>query len=145
MQMLLQTTLTALALGASLTALPALAAPTNTPAGTATVNSTSAAAPSQRNPVLADNGDVRMSKLIGTDVYNQQDQKRGSIDDVLMGRNGRPDVIMQMNGNLYKVPWTKLDFRNASNNSDNQVIIPGTTQHALSTGPQFHYHAKNNS
>jgi hypothetical protein len=143
--MLLPTTLTALALGASLTALPALAAPTNTQAGTATVNSTSAAAPSQRNPVLADNGDVRMSKLIGTDVYNQQDQKRGSIDDVLMGRNGRPDVIMQMNGNLYKVPWTKLDFRNANNNSDNQVIIPGTTQHALSTGPQFHYHAKNNS
>jgi len=143
--MLLPTTLTALALGASLTALPALAAPTNTQAGTATVNSTSAAAPSQRNPVLADNGDVRMSKLIGTDVYNQQDQKRGSIDDVLMGRNGRPDVIMQMNGNLYKVPWTKLDFRNANNNSDNQVIMPGTTQHALSTGPQFHYHAKNNS
>jgi ribosomal 30S subunit maturation factor RimM len=44
--------------------------------------------PSQRNPLLADNGDVRLDKMSGTTVYNDQDQKLGSIDGVVAGRNG---------------------------------------------------------
>jgi ribosomal 30S subunit maturation factor RimM len=131
-------------LGASLAAIPAMAATPTDQTGTATVNTSSTASvPSQRNPILADNGDVRMSKLIGTDVYNTQDQKLGSIDDVLMSRTGQPDVVMKVNGNLYQVPWTKLQFGNAQNNSDNKVIMPDTTQNAFANQPQFHYHANN--
>ena len=133
-----------LTVGACLAGVPAFAA-TTTPApvprtsGMATVNPV-ANAPSQRNPLLADNGDVRMSKLIGTDVYNQQDKKIGSVDDVLAGTNGRPDVILKVNGKLVQVPWDKLQFGNAQQNSDNKVIMSGETQSALAGQPTFHYH-----
>jgi PRC-barrel domain len=137
------TNLALLALGASLIASPVFAANPSA-VGTSTVNSTTAAAPSQRNPVLADNGDIRVGKLIGTDVYNDHDQKLGSVDDVLMSPAGQPDVILKVNGDLHQVPWSKLQFGNAHNNSDNKVIMPGTTQNALSTEPQFHYQANNN-
>jgi Flp pilus assembly protein CpaB len=135
--------LAVMTLGASLAAVPVMAATPTNQTGTATVNTNSAAVPSQRNPVLADNGDVRMSKLIGTNVYNTQDQKLGSIDDVLMSRTGQPDVVLKVNGNLYQVPWSKLQFGNAKNNSDNKVIMPDTTQNAFANQPQFHYHANN--
>jgi hypothetical protein len=45
-------------------------APTPPPnSGTASI---SASTPSERNPVLADNGDARTSKVVGSDVYNEQ-------------------------------------------------------------------------
>jgi sporulation protein YlmC with PRC-barrel domain len=139
--------LAVMSLGAGLAAVPVMAATPTNQSGTATVNTTTAGAsmPSQRNPVLADNGDVRMSKLIGTDVYNTQDQKLGSVDDVLMSPSGQPDVVLKVNGNLYQVPWTKLQFGNAKNNGDNKVIMPNTTQNAFANQPQFHYHANNRS
>lgn len=137
--------LAVMTLGASLAAVPVMAATPTDQSGTSTVSTTSTAMPSQRNPVLADNGDVRMSKLVGTDVYNTQDQKIGSIDDVLMSRTGQPDVVLKVNGNLYQVPWTKLQFGNAKNNGDNKVIMPDTTQNAFANQPQFHYHANNKS
>jgi Flp pilus assembly protein CpaB len=143
MHMARQATLAALALGASFVAFPVLAATATDQTGTATVNTTTATQPSQRNPVVADSGAVRMSKLIGTDVYNDHDQKLGSIDDVLMSRTGQPDVVLKVNGNLHQVPWSRLQFGNASNNSDNKVIMPGATQNALGAEPQFHYHANN--
>jgi hypothetical protein len=136
------TQLAVLALGASLAVTPVWAASPST-VGTATMNGSAVTQPPQRNPVLADNGDVRMSKLIGTNVYNDHDQKLGSIDDVLMSKTGQPDVIVKINGDLYQVSWSKLQFGNAQNNSDNKVIMPGGTQSALSAGPQFHYRADN--
>lgn len=136
------TRLAILALGASLAVTPVWAASPST-VGTATMNGSTVTEPSQRNPVLADNGDVRMSKLIGTNVYNEHDQKLGSIDDVLMSKTGQPDVIVKINGDLYPVSWNKLQFGNAQNNSDNKVIMPGGTQSALSAGAQFHYRADN--
>ncbi len=139
-----RTNCAALALSATLAALPALAATAPTATGTATVDHTTAAQPSQRNPLLADNGDVRMSKLVGTNVYNSQDQKLGSIDDVLLSKTGTPDVIMKVNGKLVQVPWNELQFGNAQQNSDNKVILPNAAQNALNNQQEFHYHANGN-
>ena len=136
-------TFAALAFSTSLAALPAVAATNPSSMGTATVNHNTAAQPSERNPLLAQNGDVRMSKLVGTSVYNSQDQKLGSVDDVLMSKSGRPDVIMKVNGKLVQVPWNKLEFGNAQQNSDNKVILPDTTQAALGNQPEFHYRPNN--
>lgn len=146
----------AIALGAG----PVLAAPSDAPAspppanppaatanpspsqpGTATVKSTGGS-PSQRNPLLADNGDVRMSKLIGTNVYNEQDQKLGSVDDVLIGSNGQPAVIVSSNDKLVEVPWNKLQFGDAKLNSDNKAIMQGETPQSMKQMPQFKYTAK---
>lgn len=95
------------------------------------------------NPLLTDQGMVRMSKLIGTDIYNDQDKKLGSVADVVMGRNGEPNVIVKTNGKLHAVQWNQLRFGNAQKNKDNKVLMPGTTQDALNSRPQYHYKRNN--
>ena len=93
---------------ASGVALPALAqtpsagnattAPATHETRTPPVNGTS---PSQRNTVLTDRGDVRASKLIGAAVYNDRDEKVGSVDDVIMGKDNKADdVVVSVGGFL---------------------------------------------
>jgi hypothetical protein len=130
--------LAALAVGACLAGAPAFAA--NPTTGTATVNPNGTASrPSERNSLLTDSGQVRMSKMVGTSVYNDQDKKVGSVDDVVIGENGQPVVIMKAKGKYVEVPWNKLQFGDAEKNSDNKIIMPGTTEDALANGPEFHY------
>jgi hypothetical protein len=115
---------------------PSLAATPDT-SGTASVQNT--ARPSERNPALADTGQVRASKIIGSNVYNDHDQKIGSIDDIVLGQNGQPDVVLKVNGKLHQVPWSKLQFGNTKENSDNRAILPGMSQDAFNSLPEFHY------
>jgi sporulation protein YlmC with PRC-barrel domain len=108
---------------------------------------TNAGNPSQRNTVLTDTGDVRASKLIGTSVYNDRDEKVGSVDDVMLGKDNKADhVIVSVGGflgmgtKLVAVPYTQLklgDTKNAS--SDNKVVMPGATKESLNGLPEFHY------
>jgi sporulation protein YlmC with PRC-barrel domain len=113
---------------------------TRTPAATAT-------SPSQRNTVLTDRGDVRASKLIGTSVYNDHNEKVGSVDDLMLGKDNKADdVIVSVGGflgmgtKLVSVPYTQLqlgDTKNAS--SDNKVVMPGASKESLKAQPEFHY------
>jgi hypothetical protein len=123
--MIRQSAFTALAIGASLVGIPAMAALPPSRGGTATIDRTTAGPASSRNPLLAANGDVRIGKLIGTDVYNEHDQKLGSIDGVLMGKTGEPDVVLKVNGNIVEVPWSDLKFGDTHQRGDNKVIMPG--------------------
>ena len=124
------------ALLGGIAATPTIAATPDT-SGTASVQNT--ARPSERNPALADTGQVRASKIIGSNVYNDHDQKIGSIDDLVLGQNGQPDVVLKVNGKLHEVPWRKLQFGNTKQTSDNRVILPGMSQDAFNTQPEFHY------
>ncbi len=110
--------------------------------GTATAQG-SATTPSVRNPLLADNGDARLSKVIGTSVYNDQNKKIGSVDDVLAGKDGALQAVLSVNGKLREVPFSKLQFGNAQENANNKIILPGQTQQALGSTPEFHYTNKN--
>ena len=106
-----------------------------------------ASSPSQRNTVLTDSGDVRASKLIGSAVYNDRDEKIGSVDDLVLGKDNKADdVIVSVGGflgmgtKLVSVPYTQLrlgDTKNAS--SSNKVVMPGATKESLKTQPEFHY------
>ncbi|MBV8705188.1 MAG: PRC-barrel domain-containing protein [Acetobacteraceae bacterium] len=95
--------------------------------------------PSQRNPLLADNGKVRINKLVGTNVYNAKDEKLGDVDDVLVGADGQPDVILSADGKLVQVPWNQFQFGNAKLNAHNKVILPNATPQSLKQAPEFHY------
>jgi hypothetical protein len=102
------------------------------------------ALPHQRNPVLADNGQPRAGKIIGSDVYNMQDKKVGSIDDILMGVGGQPDqVVLSVKSKLVLVPFDKLIFGNTQVTGDNRVIMPDQTRDALAQQPEFHYNSQN--
>ena len=106
-----------------------------------------ATSPSQRNTVLTDSGDVRASKLIGSAVYNDRDEKIGSVDDLVLGKDNKADdVIVSVGGflgmgtKLVSVPYTQLrlgDTKNAS--SSNKVVMPGATKESLKGQPEFHY------
>lgn len=107
-------------------------------------NNPNAGLPHQRNPVLADNGQPRAGKVIGSDVYNMQDKKIGSVDDILMGENGQPDqAVLSVKNKLVLVPFSKLVFGNTQISGDNRVILPDETRDALSTLPEFHYNSQN--
>jgi sporulation protein YlmC with PRC-barrel domain len=109
--------------------------------------SANATSPSQRNAVLTDRGDVRASKLIGSAVYNDRDEKVGSVDDVIMGKDNKADVVivsvggfLGMGTKLVSVPYTELklgDTKNAS--SSNKVVMPGATKELLKAQPEFHH------
>lgn len=111
---------------------------------TVTDNANNNALPHQRNPVLADNNMPRAGKVIGSDVYNMQDKKVGSVDDILMGANGQPDqAVLSVKNKLVLVPFDRLVFGNAQANGDNRVILPDETRDALSAMPEFHYNGQN--
>jgi hypothetical protein len=116
---------------------------TNAEIGTATINPTGIP-PSQRNPLLADNGDVRISKLIGSTIYNKDDQKVGSVDDVLAGQNGQLQVVVNTSNKKTVVPWNRLVFGDAKLNSDNKVLMPNATQAQLDKMQAFNYQRSNN-
>ncbi len=116
----------------------------NAEIGTATINPTGIP-PSQRNPLLADNGDVRISKLIGSTIYNQNDQKVGSVNDVLAGQNGQLLVVVSTSNKKTIVPWDRLVFGDAKLNSDNKVLMPNATQAQLDKMQAFNYQNTNNS
>jgi PRC-barrel domain len=98
--------------------------------------------PSQRNPLLADNADARASKVIGTSVYNSQNQKLGSVDDILLGTNGVFAVI-STNNKQVAVPFGDLMFGNATNQGDEKLVMPQETQERLNTLPYFRYNITN--
>ena len=125
-------------------AAPALAADPQEQGGAQNLSATATVqpetgTPSQRNPLLADNGKVRINKLVGTNVYNAKDEKLGDVDDVLVGADGQPDVILSADGRLVEVPWNQLQFGNAKLNSHNKVILPDATPQSLKQAPEFHY------
>jgi PRC-barrel domain len=116
----------------------------NAEIGTATIKPTGLP-PSQRNPLLADTGDVRISKLIGSTIYNKDDQKVGSVDDVLAGPNGQLNVVISTSNKKTLVPWDRLVFGDAKLNSDNKVLMPDATRNQLDKMQAFNYQNTNNN
>ena len=98
--------------------------------------------PSQRNPLLADNGDARASKVIGTTIHNDRDQNIGSVDDVLIGRNG-VWAIVSTNNKKVAVPFQDLVIGDSNARGDDKLVLPNATQAQLNTLPVFHYDATN--
>jgi sporulation protein YlmC with PRC-barrel domain len=103
--------------------------------------------PSERDATLADRNDIRASKLMGSSVYNDHDEKVGSVDDVVLGQDNKAaNVILSGGGflgmgtKLVAVPCQQLqlgDTKHAS--SDNKVVIPGATKESLKALPDFDY------
>jgi hypothetical protein len=132
---------TAVALAASLAATPVLAQ-----SSVATGSAVSDASAPARNPVLADNGKVRTSKVIGASVYNDKDQKLGTIDDILVGDDHKADQavisiggVLGVGGKLVSIPYDQLKFPEKLGNDTARVMLPGKDENALNGMPTFHY------
>jgi sporulation protein YlmC with PRC-barrel domain len=101
--------------------------------------------PSARNTVMTDNGTMRASKIVGSSVYNDHDEKIGSVDDLVIGSDKTLHAVVLVGGflgmgaKMVQVPFDKLQFGNTKGSSDNRVVMPGVTKDSLNGMPDFQY------
>ena len=93
--------------------------------------------PSARNPVMTDHGGLRTSKIVGSSVYNDHNEKIGSVDDLVVDKDKTVHAVLSVGGflgmgnKLVQVPLDKLHFGNTKESSDNRVVLPGATKDSL--------------
>ena len=144
-------TLGALTLAAALSVAPVMAQTGATHATTAApatgrTGDMADTTPNDRNPVMTQMGDARASKVIGSSVYSDHDEKVGSIDDLLVGKDGRIKAVLSVGGFLgmgtkyVEVPYSDLVFGNTQKDSDNRVVLKGATKESLKTQPSYMYY-----
>ena len=113
-----------------------------TTAGNATSGSNAAAFDS--NSIKTDLGGMRASRMIGMPVYNESQEKIGSVDDIVIGADRALHVIISMGGflgfdsKMVEVAYQKLQFSNAKG-ATNRVILPGATKQSLGAMQRFEY------
>jgi len=83
---------------------------------------------------------MRLSKIVGASVYNDQNQSIGSIDDVLMTSSDKAGTavlsvggFLGMGAKLVSVPFDQLKVQ------DNKIVMPGATKASLEGMPDYHY------
>ena len=144
-------TIGALTLAAALAAVPAMAQTstthsTTTAPATGNVGNTSNTGPNDRNSVMTQTGDARASKIIGSAVYNNHDEKVGSIDDILIGKDGRMNAVLSVGGFLgmdtkyVEVPYADLTFGNTQTGSDSRVMLKDATKESLKAQAAYSYY-----
>jgi sporulation protein YlmC with PRC-barrel domain len=125
---------------ASVMILPALAQ-SNPPAGSnapAATPAPSASSSSSSSTSMAQSGLWRASKLVGVNVYNDQNEKLGDINDVLIDKSGKVDgIVIGVGGFLgmgehdIKVDMSKLKFVDepvrTSSNANSSANTSATT------------------
>jgi hypothetical protein len=119
---------------------------TTTAPATGTPGNTANTTPHDRNPVMTQAGEARASKVIGSSVYNDHDEKVGSIDDLLIGTDGKMNAVLSVGGFLgmgtkyVEVPYSSLTFGNTQRDSDNKVVLKGATKESLKTQASYTYY-----
>ncbi len=91
------------------------------------------------NYVTADQ-QLRASKLIGSSVYNDQQQKIGSIDELLVDKNHDVTAavlsvggFLGMGAKLVKVPYDQLHVVNDT------IVMSGASKEQLTSMPDYKY------
>lgn len=154
-------------LAASIMAVPVLAATTNTapnnspaaassaPAPTSNMNAgmtstrpehttapaTNAKADESSTPrYTTAEGQMRIGKIVGASVYNDQNQSIGSVDDVLMGHDNKATTavlsvggFLGMGSKLVSVPFDQLKVEK------NRIVMPGATKASLTSMPTYKF------
>ena len=83
----------------------------------------------------------RISKLIGSAVLNDKDQRIGTIDDIIIGRDRVLFGVLQvggflgLGGRLVAVPFKSLVL----DHPGGKIVLPGATRDELEKLPLFKY------
>jgi hypothetical protein len=81
----------------------------------------------------------RASKIIGAMVVNDARDTVGKVDDIIVGTDKMPYVVLSVGGflgvgnKLVVVPYESL------HNEGNRITLPGATKDALMALPEFKY------
>jgi sporulation protein YlmC with PRC-barrel domain len=83
---------------------------------------------------------MRASKLIGSSVYNDQKQKIGSVDELLVDQNHAvTSVVLSVGGflgigsKLVKVPYNELHV------AGDEIVMSGATKDQLTQMPSYQF------
>jgi PRC-barrel domain len=83
----------------------------------------------------------RASKLHGATVSNPQNQKIGTLDDLIVGKDRVLFAIVQVGGflgigsHLIAVPYSSLQI----NEDGSRIVLPGATKQQVKGLPEFKY------
>ncbi|MGA3403574.1 MAG: PRC-barrel domain-containing protein [Acetobacteraceae bacterium] len=85
-------------------------------------------------------GQMRIGKIVGASVYNDQKQSIGSVDDVLMGSGNKATTavlsvggFLGMGSKLVSVPFDQLRIEN------DRIVMPGATKASLNGMPEYKF------
>jgi sporulation protein YlmC with PRC-barrel domain len=84
---------------------------------------------------------LRASKLNGSAVYNDQNEKIGTVDDMIIGRDKVLFAVVTVGGFLgmgRRLVAVSFNSLNVDYNSG-KIVLPGATKDALQKLPQFKY------
>jgi len=92
----------------------------------------------------------RGSKIIGSTVYNDQNQSVGKIDDLLISQDGKaPYAVLSVGGflgmgdHLIVVPTSNLRVAfDKDKSNDTKIVLPGATKDQLKGLPEYTYAKK---
>jgi sporulation protein YlmC with PRC-barrel domain len=144
---LAQTTTSSTAPGASTAPSVGTASPAGAPAGA--MDNAASANSSEDNPVLTAAGEVRASQVIGSSVYNDKNDKLGSVSDILLDKDAKATQavisvggVLGVGAKLVAVPYDKLKFSDKVDSKTARVMMPGADENALNGMPTYHYASK---
>lgn len=82
----------------------------------------------------------RASKLIGAPVYNEQEERIGSVDDLIISPDRSVSFavvsvggFLGLGGRLVAIPVEQLQEK------EDRLVLPGATKEALAKLPEFQY------
>ena len=114
----------------------------NAPAGTTSGNA------QQQQDRYDPGADARASKVIGSTIYNDQNETVGSLDDILISRDNKQPVravisvggFLGIGNKLVEVDYNRLKF-----DENNKVVLPNATKDDLNKMPGFTYRTASNA
>ncbi len=87
--------------------------------------------------------------MIGESVYNDKNEKVGSVDDILLGKDEKATRavisvggVLGVGAKLVAVPYSQLKFSPTIDDKTSRVMIPGVDENALNGMPTFHFASK---
>ena len=84
----------------------------------------------------------RASKIIGSSVVNDANDTVGKVDDIIIGTDGLPYVILSVGGFLGVGNKLVVLPYNSINTKVDKLTMPGATKEALKALPEFKYASK---
>jgi sporulation protein YlmC with PRC-barrel domain len=88
----------------------------------------------------------RASKIHGSSVYNDQNEKVGSIDDLIINRDDHVVYavvsvggFLGMGNHLVAVPYDQLKINTDNNGKVDKIQLNGATKDSLKSMPEFKY------
>jgi hypothetical protein len=134
-------------LATGLLATPALAQAPQT-SSTSTTNGTSTGSSLMGDRIQVTHGGYLSSKLVGATVYNDQKQSIGSIDNLIVGSDGKiSSAVISVGGflgvgsKLVGVPFSQLQFQQDGNGNGREVVLPNASQQSLKSMQDFTYNS----